>query len=216
MRGAAARATAYTAGMTTTRFVQINVDVQNDFCPGGSLGVQEGDQVVAPLNALARSVRAAGGMVIHTGDFHPPQTSHFDTWPVHCVVDTPGSDLHAALDVQPADPLIRKGTGANDDAYSGFDGQDAAGRSLAEVLGPGPVTVFVGGLATDYCVKATVLDALKQPGVTAYAVTDAMRAVNVQPGDGDAAIAQMVAAGARPITSAEAARLVESSQHRGA
>lgn len=193
--------------MTRTRFVQVNVDVQNDFCPGGLLGVPDGDQVIAPLNALARAVRAAGGTVIHTGDVHPAQTSHFDHWPVHCVVDTPGSEWHAALDVQPGDPLIRKGTGPDEDAYSGFDGRDAGGRSLAEHLNTAPgqaLSVFVGGLATDYCVKATVLDALKRSGATVYAVTDAMRAVNLRPGDGEAALAEMVAAGARPITSAEA------------
>lgn len=198
--------------MTPSRFVQVNVDVQNDFCPGGRLGVPEGDAVVAPLNALAQAVRARGGTVVHTGDFHPGVTSHFDVWPVHCVAGTPGAELRADLDVQPGDPLIHKGTAPDENAYSAFDGRDAAGRSLADHLAGavqgGPAAVFVGGLATDYCVRATVLDALNCPGVTVYALTDAMRAVNLKPGDGDAALAEMIAAGARPVTAAGAAELV--------
>ena len=208
------------------------IDLQNDFCPGGSLGVQEGDQVVAPLNALARSVRAAGGMVIHTGDFHPPQTSHFDTWPVHCLVDTPGSDLHAALDVQPADLLIRKGTDANDDAYSGFDGAlgepdavptGAAGERPSGTVGPygatavaaaavesgapgldewlreqGVDAITVVGIATDHCVRATVLDAL-DAGYEVTVLTDLV--AGVDEAAAQAALHEMEAAGAILATS---------------
>ncbi len=195
-----------------TRLVQINVDVQNDFCPGGSLAVTAGDEVVAPLNNLARTVREAeGGLVVSTRDFHPEQTSHFDQWPVHCVADTQGAEFHPQLEVMKADVVVSKGTQADEDAYSGFDGRDDEGRALRDILLPNgeikPIGVLIGGLATDYCVKATVLDALElakaNNGLDIYALTDAMRAVNIQETDGAEALAEMEAAGAIMTTTDE-------------
>jgi nicotinamidase/pyrazinamidase len=180
-----------------SQLVHINVDVQNDFCPGGSLAVPEGDRVVPFLNSRAQFVRANGGTVIHTRDWHPPVTSHFDGWPVHCVADTPGAAFHPDLDVQPSDIIITKGTEADENNYSGFEGHDAEGRTMAEVLrslGKGHLLVTIGGLATDYCVKATVIDAVKASAeipMRVYALTDGMRAVNVNPDDGANALDTM-------------------------
>lgn len=195
-----------------TRLVQINVDVQNDFCPSGSLAVTAGDEVVAPLNKLAQTVRETeGGLVVSTRDFHPEQTSHFDQWPVHCVAGTQGADFNPGLEVLGGDIVVNKGTNPDEDAYSGFDGRDDKGRALKDILLPNgetkPIKVLIGGLATDYCVKATVLDALElaktNNGFDIYALTDAMRAVNIQEADGAEALAEMEAAGAIMTTTDE-------------
>ena len=172
----------------------IAVDVQHDFLPGGALGVPGGDAVVEPL------VRAAGaaGFVVKTGDAHTADHCSFTeqggTWPVHCVAGTHGADLHPAIAAFDG-PLIEKATTQGADAYSGFDG-----TRLAELLREAGVThVLVGGLATDYCVKATVLDALRA-GFRTTVLTDAVAAVEVQPGDGRRALDEMVAAGAHLAT----------------
>jgi nicotinamidase/pyrazinamidase len=172
----------------------IVVDVQNDFCPGGTLAVAEGDQVVPPLNKLTEEFIERGEPVFKSRDWHLPDTKHFQayggTWPVHCVQDTKGAEFHPDLIDDPRIRIISKGLG-HTDCYSAFDETDLA-TQLKE-LGVGEV--WVGGLATDYCVKSTVLDALKE-GFRVKALTDAMRAVEVKPGDGERAIAEMKAAGA--------------------
>src|SRR5256714_10322995 len=173
----------------------IVVDVRNDFCPGGSLAVANGDQVVAPLNQLIKEFLDRGEPVYKTRDWHPPQTKHFQAyggiWPVHCVQETRGAEFHPDLSTDPRVTIISKGFDEKADGYSGFDG-----TNLAELLREQGVTeVWVGGLATDYCVKHTVLDALKQ-GFEVKALADAMRAVNVNPDDGALAIAEMRSAGA--------------------
>ena len=175
----------------------IVVDVQNDFCPGGALGVERGDEVIAPLNRLIEEFLASGDPVFKSRDWHPPRTPHFadygGTWPVHCVQETRGAEFHPALADDPRIRVISKGTG-DEDQYSDFDG-----TGLAEELRRAGVTeVWVGGLATDYCVKQTVLDARRE-GFRVRAITDAMRAVNLQPGDGERAIEEMRAAGAEVI-----------------
>ena len=172
----------------------IVVDVQNDFCPGGALAVARGDEVVAPLNRLIGEFLARGETVVKSRDWHPPRTKHFKayggTWPVHCVRDTHGAAFHDGLVDDPRILVVSKGTG-DEDNYSAFDGTD-----LASLLRQRGVTeVWVGGLATDYCVKQTVLDALGE-GFRVKAVTDAMRAVNLKPADDERAIAEMRAAGA--------------------
>lgn len=194
------------------KLIQVNVDVQNDFCPGGALAVSEGDQVVAPLNTLAREVRKADGLVVVTQDFHPVETAHFDQWPVHCVGGTEGAEFHPGLEVMEADVIVQKGTGVDEDAYSGFDGKDQAGRALKEIVLPSgeakQVNILIGGLATDYCVKATVLDALEltkdNDDVAVYALVDAMMAVNIKDTDGKEALVDMGVAGARLITTEDA------------
>ena len=175
----------------------IVVDVQNDFCPGGSLAVERGDEVVAPLNRLIEEFLGRGEPVFKSRDWHPARTKHFTayggTWPVHCVQNTRGAEFHPELLDDPRIQIISKGTG-DEDNYSAFDGTD-----LASLLRRQGVTeVFVGGLATDYCVKNTVLDALRE-GFKVRALTEAMRAVNLQPGDDARALEEMRRAGAEII-----------------
>jgi len=185
----------------------IVVDVQNDFCPGGTLAVPRGDEVVAPLNTLIAQFLDRGEPVFKSRDWHPPQTKHFQkyggTWPVHCVQNTKGAEFHGALIDDERIKIVSKGLG-DEDCYSAFDGTDLA-QQLKEL---GIEEVWVGGLATDYCVKSTVLDALKQ-GLKVKAVEDAMRAVNISPTDGDEAIAEMRQAGAELVLSSGAAAVAQ-------
>lgn len=176
------------------------VDVQNDFCPGGSLAVAGGDQVVPVLNAYAETFARAGRLVIAGRDWHPERTTHFaqfgGVWPAHCVQGTPGAEYHPDLNLPAGTVHVVKGTGADEDAYSEFQGRELSGRSLTQVLERhGIRKLYVGGLATDYCVRHTVLDALKA-GYEVVVLEDAVRGVNVQPGDADRAIEEMRAAGA--------------------
>jgi nicotinamidase/pyrazinamidase len=172
----------------------IVVDVQNDFCPGGALAVAHGDEVVPPLNKLIAKFLQRGDPVFKTRDWHPLTTKHFadfgGTWPVHCVQGTKGAEFHPDLTDDGRIHIISKGLG-DEDSYSGFDGTDLA----AQLRNFGVDEVLVGGLATDYCVKNTVLDALKE-GFTVKALTNAMRPVDLQPGDGNRAIEDMRRAGA--------------------
>ncbi|TMB91897.1 MAG: isochorismatase family protein [Chloroflexi bacterium] len=175
----------------TGRTVLIAVDVQRDFLPGGALGVPGGDQVIAPLVELA----AGADMVVATRDFHPSDHVSFSTrggpWPPHCVIGTPGAALAPEVDAV-ASFIVSKGTDAQHEAYSGFDG-----TGLADMLRAQRVTrVIVGGLATDYCVKATAI-AASEAGFDTEVVTDAVRAVDVTAGDGARALEAMAAAGVR-------------------
>jgi len=178
----------------------IVVDVQNDFCPGGSLAVADGDKVVAPLNKLMNEFLDRGEPVFKTRDWHTARTKHFatygGTWPVHCVQGTQGAEFHQDLLDDPRITIISKGMNESADGYSGFDGTNLA-RLLRE---EGVEEVWVGGLATDYCVKHTVLDALHK-GFEVKALADAMRAVNLDPNDGAQAIEEMRNAGAEIVGS---------------
>jgi nicotinamidase/pyrazinamidase len=176
----------------------IVVDVQNDFCPGGSLAVAEGNKVVAPLNKLMKDFLDRGEPVYKTRDWHPEKTKHFavygGTWPIHCVQNTPGADFHPDLLDDPRITVISKGFDERADGYSGFDG-----TQLAQLLRDENVKeVWVGGLATDYCVKQTVIDGIRN-GFKVKALADAMRAVNVNPDDGQKAIEEMKEAGAEIV-----------------
>ena len=178
----------------------IVVDVQNDFCPGGSLAVVNGDKVVAPLNKLLNEFLDRGEPVFKTRDWHPAKTKHFKayggTWPVHCVQGTRGAEFHPDLLDDPRITIISKGTDEATDGYSGFDG-----TNLARLLREEEVEeVWVGGLATDYCVKHTVLDARRE-NFEVKALADAMRPVNEDPQDGAEAIEEMRAAGAEIVGS---------------
>jgi nicotinamidase/pyrazinamidase len=186
------------------------VDFQNDFTPGGALPVAEGDRIAGPINDLLDSF----DLVVATRDWHPAEHGSFvgvtvdpdawrgadppSIWPVHCVQGTMGADLHPALDQAKVDIVIDKGQDPNSQGYSAF--QDTL---LGELLRErGIDRLFVTGLATDYCVKQSVLDALRQ-GLDVRVVEDAVRGVDVQPGDSERALEEMEAAGAERTTSSE-------------
>ena len=172
----------------------IVVDVQNDFCPGGALAVAHGDEVVVPLNNFMKEFLQRGEPVFKSRDWHPEKTRHFaaygGTWPVHCVQNTRGAQFHPELMDDMHIRVVSKGLG-DEDSYSAFDGTDLA----LQLRRLGVEEVWVGGLATDYCVKNTVLDAVKE-GFQVKALKNAMRPVEVKPGDGQRAIEEMQAAGA--------------------
>jgi nicotinamidase/pyrazinamidase len=184
--------------MSTPKQALIVVDVQNDFCPGGTLAVPQGDEVIEPLNREIDEFLQRGAPVYKSRDWHVPRAKHFaaygGTWPVHCVQNTKGAEFHPALRDDSRINVISKGLG-DSDGYSAFDQTDLASQLHQQ----GVEEVVVGGLATDYCVKHTVLDALKH-GFAVKALENAMRAVELQPGDGDRAIDEMRHAGAEIVS----------------
>jgi nicotinamidase/pyrazinamidase len=176
------------------------VDVQNDFCPGGALAVADGDAVVPVLNEWIHAFRAAGRPIFASRDWHPRDSAHFTAgggpWPPHCVQETEGAAFHADLDVDGAVVVSKGMDPAESGGYSAFEAVDAAGRSLADRLkGAGVSHLYVGGLATDYCVRASVLDAAKE-GLRVTVIGDGVRGVEVEPGDSARALDEMRAAGA--------------------
>src|SRR6185503_6133233 len=179
--------------MSNPKQALIVVDVQNDFCPGGTLAVAHGDEVVEPLNEQIDEFLERGAPVYKSRDWHPATTKHFQayggTWPVHCVQNTKGAEFHPALRDDPRITVVSKGLG-DTDCYSAFDETDLASQLREQ----GVEEVVVGGLATDYCVKNTVLDALKHR-FKVKALKNAMRPVDLRPGHGDRAIEEMRAAG---------------------
>jgi len=178
--------------------VLIVVDVQNDFCPGGALPVPEGDKVVPILNEYVKKFRMAGASVIFTRDWHPSDHSSFKSqggpWPPHCVQGSKGANFHKALILPPGAEIVSKAD-KKDEAYSFFQGTDLAREFQARGLRK----MFVGGLATDYCVKETVLDGLRY-GFEVYHLDDASRGVNVHANDSERALAGMVEQGAKRVT----------------
>ena len=174
----------------------IVVDVQNDFCPGGALPVTDGDKVVEPINGLIKQFEADGLPVVFTRDWHPSNHSSFKEnggiWPPHCVAGTQGAAFHPDLYFPSVAFLVSKATEPHLEAYSGFQG-----TGLASWLRQYDVDeLLVTGLATDYCVKNTVIDALKL-GFKVTVVQEAIKAVNVNPDDGEKAINQMLSLGAQ-------------------
>jgi len=181
------------------RVALLIVDVQNDFCPGGALAVKEGDQVVPLLNAYAARFRARGRPVYASRDWHPRRSKHFaefgGPWPVHCVQGTEGANFHPDLELPAPENILSKGTDVEDDGYSAFEGHFPDGSTLEERLSEASVDhLFIGGLATDYCVRQSALDAAKS-GRRVTLLLDAIRGVDVQPGDSAQAIAEMALAG---------------------
>jgi nicotinamidase/pyrazinamidase len=174
----------------------IVVDLQNDFLPGGSLAVRDGDRVIAPINALMPKFP----VVFATRDWHPREHRFFQRyggpWPDHCIAGTPGADFDERLARQHVDVVISKGIDPQTDGYSGF----AATQLENDLRTRGVERVFVCGLATDYCVKATALDAM-HAGFEVFVIADAIAAVNVDPGDEAAAIAGLRSAGIELIES---------------
>ena len=180
------------------------VDVQNDFAdPAGSLFVRGADDVVAAVNREVGRAAEAGALVVYTQDWHPERTPHFEKdggiWPVHCVGGTWGSELHPGLRVEEDGEIVRKGTGG-EDGYSAFSVRDPeSGAVRATGLDGilerrGAERVVIVGLATDYCVKETALDAASR-GLGATVVRDAVAAVDLEPDDGQRAIEEMTRAG---------------------
>ncbi|MDX8152934.1 nicotinate phosphoribosyltransferase [Patulibacter brassicae] len=174
------------------------VDVQHDFLPGGALGVPTGDRVLAPIARLLRAAREGGATIVASRDWHPADHVSFaergGPWPPHCVAGTPGAELHPSLDLAGA-TVVSKAEDRDRDAYSAFDG-----TGLLELLRERRVRrVVVCGLATDYCVRATALDAL-DGGLAVAVATDAIAAVEVSPGDGDRTLAELREAGASLVT----------------
>jgi nicotinamidase/pyrazinamidase len=180
----------------------IIVDLQNDFLPGGALAVPGGDQVLHPLNRLIGKFTGKNLPVFATRDWHPEQHVSFQaqggTWPPHCVRNTSGAEFSPDLKLPPGATVISKATSADQDAYSGFEGTDLHDR-LQKL---GVERVFVGGLATDYCVLNTVKDALKS-GYRVFFLADASRAVNMNPQDGDKAAEEMLRLGAQAARTGE-------------
>jgi len=176
------------------------VDPQNDFCPGGSLPVADGDRVMPVLSDWAASAQRAGVPIFVSRDWHPPRTTHFKefggVWPPHCVNGTRGAEFHPELRLPPSAVVVSKGMGEAEDAYSAFQARDDRGTDLASLLDARRVRhLYVGGLATDYCVKSSTLDALAR-GYAVTLIPNGMRAVDVQAGDGEKALAEMRTAGA--------------------
>ncbi len=191
------------------RTALVVVDVQNDFAdPAGALSVAGGGDIVPVLNGVIATAKAAGATVAYTQDWHPPDTPHFEKdggiWPVHCVGDTWGAAFHPDLRV--AGEVVRKGT-AGEDGYSGFTVRDPASGDPSDTLlesmlrDRGVATVVVGGLATDYCVRDTALDAMRR-GFATFVLIDAVRAVDLQEGDGARALEAMRRAGVRSALAA--------------
>jgi nicotinamidase/pyrazinamidase len=175
------------------------VDVQNDFLPGGSLAVMRGDEVVPVLNCYLHSFAAQSLPVYVTRDWHPERHCSFraqgGTWPPHCVAGTHGAEFPAALQLPPSAMIISKAMTEQQDAYSGFQGTDLDARLRAANIR----RLFIGGLATDYCVLNTVRDALRL-GYQVLLLTDAIRAVDVRPGDGLRAEQEMLNLGAQRLS----------------
>jgi nicotinamidase/pyrazinamidase len=171
----------------------IIVDFQNDFTPGGALAVRDGDRIAPRVNELASDPRF--DLVVATRDWHPPDHGSFEEqggpWPVHCVQGTPGAELHPSLDRAAVDVIVDKGTDPSTEGYSGFEG-----TTLADLLRErGIDRVTVVGLATDYCVKNTALDALRQ-GLDVTVDSQGVRGVDVAPGDAERALEELREAGA--------------------
>jgi nicotinamidase/pyrazinamidase len=172
----------------------IVVDVQNDFCSGGALEVPDGDAVIEPINRLAEQAE----FVVATRDWHPPDHASFAAnggiWPVHCVRETTGAEFHRDIDQSRIDAVVDAGRTPDREGYSGFEDTE-----LERLLREQAVNeVHVAGLALDYCVKATALDA-RRAGFDVVLHRGATRAVEVQPGDGDRALAELRAAGVRIV-----------------
>jgi nicotinamidase/pyrazinamidase len=176
------------------------VDVQNDFCPGGALGIRDGDRIIPILNRYIEYFASEKLPIILTRDWHPEVTKHFQQfggiWPVHCVQESLGARFHPELELPGEGLVVSKGMDPDEDSYSAFHATDSRGMLLADLLkGLEVAEVYIGGLATDYCVKYSALDALKM-GLDVYILTDAIAGVNLQPEDSNLAMDEMLKLGA--------------------
>ena len=201
--------------MEKSNYIFVGVDPQNDFIDG-SLAVAEAEQIIKPVNSIADEIRKHDGTVVFTRDWHPEKTPHFDKWPVHCVANTRGSEFHEDLNIQPDDIIINKGTGQTD-GYSGREGRSDKGETLESIIEPKTphekVKVFLGGLATDFCVKSTARDIAEHfkddRRVTTYLLIDAIRAVGLTPTAEEEALSAMKEAGILAISTEEAKKMIQ-------
>ena len=198
--------------MPDSSIALVVVDVQVDLCPGGAPPVPHGDKVVRPINTLLHTADAHNRLVVLTRDWHPQASTHFSTgggvWPPHCIAGSDGARFHPDLQLPSPANIVSKGAQPDEDGYSAFDGVDDERRSLLNILkAHSTETVLVCGLATDYCVLATVLDAMRT-GFTAIVALDATAPVNLKTTDGAEAEDRMKAAGASVVSTEAAQRLL--------
>lgn len=189
------------ADRTARQSALLVVDVQNDFCPGGSLAVTGGDRVARSLNPYIEDALARGMPIYASRDWHPAVTNHFriygGEWPVHCVQDTDGARFHPDLRLPPTATIVTKGEHQDEADYSAFDGHTPDGTPLlADLRSKGITHVYIGGLTTDYCVRYSVRDGLAA-GLKVTVLEDAIAGVNVHPGDAARAVAEMRERGAQ-------------------
>ena len=185
---------------TAARSALLLVDVQRDFCPGGALAVPDGDRVVPVLNRCIGDALRHGVRIYASRDWHPAVSDHFQEfggpWPPHCVQNTAGARFHHDLHLPPSAVIITKGDSRQADGYSVFDGHTDEGQPFLDDLRAHHIDrLYVGGLATDYCVRVGVL-AARQAGLAVTVFEDAVAGIDVQPGDVDRAFSDMRAAGA--------------------
>jgi nicotinamidase/pyrazinamidase len=182
------------------------IDVQNDFCPGGALAVPGGDEVIPVLNQSIQKFVSAGYPVFASRDWHPEESAHFQArggpWPPHCIQGTKGAEFHQDLELPDSTVVVTAGDDPEEDeGYSAFEGKVPDGGPLADALrAEGVDEVFIGGLATDYCVRASALDAVKA-GFRTHLLLDAIRGIDVSAGDSERAIEEMKRDGVHTTTS---------------
>ena len=170
------------------------VDLQNDFCPQGALGISDGDKIIPTINLLLDKFP----LILASKDWHPSKTVHFKKWPRHCVQNTKGAEYHPSFRAEKVEELFLKGTTNKDDGYSAFE---ATNLNLENVLKEKGVTdLYLAGLATDYCIKFTGQDAVKK-GFQVHVITDAVAAVNIKPDDGEEALRELIGLGVHLLTS---------------
>lgn len=187
-----------------TNSVLIIVDMQNDFCPGGSLAVNGGDEIVPVINRYIEMFRKRGLPVIASRDWHPHETSHFKgfggLWPEHCVQGSFGAGFRAGLLLPPDLLVFSKGMDPERDDYSALQGRDPAGRTMANhFMKEGVSDLYLSGLATDYCVLQTGLEGLRL-GFSVTVLVDSIRGVDLRPGDSERALDELKTAGAVLLT----------------
>lgn len=187
------------------------VDMQNDFCPGGALAVPDGDRIVPILNKYMMFFSRRKWPIFASRDWHPKETKHFKQfgglWPKHCVQDTKGARLHSDLRLPKEIIVLSKGMDPDKDSYSAFQAVDSKGTEFFELLKTSGINeLWVGGLATDYCVKSSVLDALKL-GFKVKLLIDGIKGVNLKPKDSEQAIEEMVSRGAEKMTLEELSKI---------
>ena len=187
-----------------TKKALVIVDVQNDFCPGGSLAVPDGDKIIPVLNNYIGVFSKKQLSIFASRDWHPRETKHFKecggVWPEHCIQDTPGAAFHPDLILPKETVVLSKGIDIDVEGYSVFGAVDSQGNEFFSLLQDmGTEELFVGGLTTDYCVKYTVLDAL-QKDFTVNVLIDAIKGVNIKEGGSDNALREMTESGAIQMT----------------